>query len=109
MDHFFGTTLSVCETTRDLVPLAPLLAGGIQVQIVVNAPGSVYEVIVARERPDRRSGTPLQFPPASSRATETSRRAVRRHVTPQLIPIAGPGCSVGHLAPPPLGFVLTPN
>jgi hypothetical protein len=39
MDHNFGTTLSVCEPTRDLVPLAPLVVGRIQAHVVVNASG----------------------------------------------------------------------
>jgi hypothetical protein len=39
MDHFFGATLSVRDTTRNRVPLAPLVTGGIQVDVVVNASG----------------------------------------------------------------------
>jgi hypothetical protein len=36
---FFGTTLSLCEPTRYLVLLAPLVAGRIRVHVVVNASG----------------------------------------------------------------------
>ena len=92
MVHNFGTTPSVCEPTRDLVPLAPLLvAGRIRAYVVVNALGEVHEVIVARERRDERSSALLQFRPGPSRATESSSRAVRRQVAPQLIPTAGSG------------------
>ena len=91
MDHNFGTTPSVCEPTRDLVPLAPLVAGRIRAYVVVNASGEVHEVIVARERRDERSSALLQFRPGPSRATESSSRAVMRQVAPQQIPTAGPG------------------
>ena len=67
MDHFFGTPLSVRDTTRNRIPLAPLVAGGIQVHVVVNASGWVHEVIVASARPDERSSAPLQSRVLSAR------------------------------------------